>query len=70
MGIVTVDEVGEAVGEMMKGRGLQGELQLRVEGRHDVLVELKKWMEGQSMKVLEELNRVVEVELAFRGKGE
>lgn len=70
MEIVTVEEVGEAVGDVMKGRGLQGELQLRIEGRHDVLVEMKRWIEGQPLKVLEELNRVVEVELSYRKRGE
>lgn len=69
MDMVTVEEVGEAVGEVMNGRGLQGELQLRIEGRHDVLVELKKWIEGQPVKVLEELERVVGVELSYRERG-
>lgn len=69
MEMVTVEEVGEALGEVMKGRGLQGELQIRIEGRHDVLVEVKRWIEGQPLKVLEELNRVVEVELSYRERG-
>jgi hypothetical protein len=50
-------------------KGIQGMLQLEVDRKHDDMITLVDWIEGQKLDVLVELRRRLEVEICYRMRG-